>query len=79
MLATLIFWIMFLVRAKILGTKIFCFIFLTGESSLSKDKSTGPWKQAQAAATASASAGKQQPILSTKIHLRLRVGYLNEV
>ena len=58
MLATLIFWIMFLVRAKILVTKIFCFIVLTGESSLSKDKTTGPWKQAQAASAASASAGK---------------------
>ena len=57
MLATLIFWIMFLVRAKIWGTKIFCFIFLTGESSLSKDKTTGPWKQAQAAA-ATANTGK---------------------
>ena len=58
MLASLIFWIMFLVRAKISGTKIFCFIFFAGESSLSKDKTTGPWKQAQAAATASANAGK---------------------
>ena len=58
MLVILIFWIMFLVRAKISGTKIFCFTFLTGESSSTKDKATGPWKQAQAAAAAPASAGK---------------------